>query len=165
MFSCLILFGPGDLLGQSIYQFSIFLTVTSRTKNVEMKSLWKLPALSFQTVESFKLLPLESRSSAEVTLMMSRDSPAIYLVFFPDKAEGYEWIRGRLCISCVQIPLPAPVVPAYPFRLPWSLQCLTPEIHFIISNFLTSSFGTQLSIYNVTFFENLPLFTFVSTKL
>ena len=57
---------------------------------MEMKSLWKLPALSFQTGESFKSLPLESRSSAEVTLMMSRDSTAIYLVFFLDKAEGYE---------------------------------------------------------------------------
>ena len=57
---------------------------------MEMKSLWKLPALSFQTGKSFKSLPLESRFSAEVTLMMSRDSTAIYLVFFLDKAEGYE---------------------------------------------------------------------------
>ena len=57
---------------------------------MEMKSLWKLPTLSFQTGKSFKSLPLESRFSAEVTLMMSRDSTAICLVFFLDKAEGYE---------------------------------------------------------------------------
>ena len=38
------------------------------------------------------------------------------------------------------------------------------SLHYF-SNLLNSSLGTQLSIYNVTFFENLPLFTFVLTKL